>query len=79
MTGAQVDWAERSRGEGDDLDRFAERTRQQRYAVVVYLWQKSGHDVQSWLEDAYTNAGMPWVKAASARCGGLENPMTLRG
>jgi hypothetical protein len=71
MTGAEVDWAERYRDEGDDLNRFAQRIRQQRYAMVVHLWQKSGHEVQDRLRDACTSAGVPWVKATSAGARGL--------
>src|SRR5690606_16162187 len=46
LTGAEVDWAERHRDEGDDLGRFAERILAGTYACVVYLLHKSGHEVQ---------------------------------
>ena len=71
MTGAEVEWAERYREEGDALDRFAERIRQGRYAVVVHLWQKSGHEVQYALKPACKEAGVPWAPAVSAGARGL--------
>ena len=66
LTGAEVDWAERYRDEGDDLSRFAERIRAGTYACVVYFYRKSGHEVQDRLKQACEEAGVPFRPAASA-------------
>src|SRR5690606_40689296 len=66
LTGAEVDWAERYRDEGDDLGRFAERIRAGTYACVVYLLQKSGHEVQDRLKRVCEEAGGPFRPATSA-------------
>jgi len=66
LTGAEVDWAERYRDEGDDLDRFVERIRAGSYACVVHLLQKSGHEVQDRLKRVCEEAGVPFRPAASA-------------
>ena len=66
LTGAEVDWAERYRDEGDDLGRFAERIRAGTYACVVYLLQKSGHEVQDRLKRVCEEAGVPFRPATSA-------------
>jgi hypothetical protein len=66
LTGAEVDWAERYRDEGDDLARFAERIRAGHYAVVVHLLQKSGHEVQDRLKRVCEEAGVPFRPATSA-------------
>ncbi len=71
LTGAEVDWAERHREEGSDLDAFAQRIRNGHYEVVVHLWQKSGHEVGHRLKAACEEAGVPWVHAASAGVRGV--------
>jgi hypothetical protein len=77
MTGAEVDWAERFRDEGDDLERFAERIRARRYDIVVHLLQKSGHEVQDRLKTAAAAAGVPWVSARSAGWRGVVEALQL--
>ena len=66
LTGAEVDWAEHYRDEGDDLAAFAERIRQKHYDIVLYLLQKSGHEVQHRLRPACAEAGVPWVPTTTA-------------
>jgi hypothetical protein len=79
MTGAEVEWAARYRNEGDDLDAFAERISGGRYSLVLYLYQKSGHEVAGKLKGVSQQAGVPFLYAASAGaegscrgCGGIS-------
>lgn len=71
MTGADVDWAESFRGESDALDSYAERIANGRYALVIYLFQKSGHDVGGKLKEACAKADVPFAYAAGAGADGL--------
>src|SRR5690606_9942990 len=77
LTGAEVDWAERYRDEGDDLGRFAERIRAGHYAVVVHLLQKSGHEVQDRLKRVCAEAGVPFRPATSAGWRGVVEGVDL--
>jgi len=66
LTGAEVEWCERYRGDGDDLRAYAERIRAGRYAAVVHLFQKTGHATGDVLKPACEEAGVPWLHATSA-------------
>ncbi|HSJ10154.1 MAG TPA: hypothetical protein VK928_09580, partial [Longimicrobiales bacterium] len=72
LTGAEVEWGERFRTEGDSLEALAQRIRSRRYALVVFRWQFSGHEVSEKLKGECTAAGVPWAYATSGGVRGLE-------
>ncbi len=72
LTGAEIDWAEKYRGEGDNLRSFADRIRSGRYALVIHRLQKSGHEVPEQLRDACKEVGVPWVPTPTPGLRGVE-------
>lgn len=69
LTGVEVHWVERYRDEDEDLSRFGQRIWAGTYACVVYLYEKSGHEVEDQLKETCERVGVPFRPAASAEGG----------
>ena len=72
FTGANLEWAEKYRDEGDNLDSVVAQIRNGRYAMVIYRWQKSGHEVQYKLKGECEKAGTPFIYTTTAGKRGIE-------
>lgn len=78
LTGAEIEWAEKYRDEGDDLASTAAAIRSGRYAAVVYRWQKAGHMVGEKLKRACEGAGVAFLYARSAGMRGVIETLDRR-
>jgi hypothetical protein len=72
LTGAEIETAEHFRGAGDPLEAVAQRIRAGRYALVVFRWQFSGHEVSDRIGAACAAADVPLRHATSGGVRGLE-------
>jgi hypothetical protein len=72
LTGAHIETAEHFRGAGDPLEALAQRIRAGRYALVVFRWQFSGHEVAEKVKTACEAADVPLLYATSGGVRGLE-------
>jgi hypothetical protein len=77
LTGAEIEFGEHFRSEGDSLEALAGRIRQGRYAAVVFRWQLAGHDVSDALKGVCEQAGVPFLYARGGGALGVEQAVAM--